>query len=371
MKRIVWISLAFCVFLMGGCGIGKNTMLFSTNTSIGVDVDTDPPRTSFAYSRSDGVIAPDYPGAEVPPVISTVQTKSDVKFSLTTLAPEMGFSNNQSFATGDAAVLFAKGLKLGKDVERTDTSPSSEFTVDNLKQDEKNVVWGLIPGLGVALWEGVIWRSAYEKNEKRPYYFATNTNFGLDVKYATNCYPRAINLGLKRQEVALVPISEITPQNDIKTEVKVPSLLGVFGANAKVKTESGISVGQIFATGKAADFLAGSQHARDGFLGNAILGENYDYVKKNIEMEDERYIQKGIGGEIVKVYKKLNDDQKSLVRNKAHDLQLITIKAKENEDEFIKDIQLGRIDPKVPDRTDRMTKLLQMIKDRSLFKIIS
>ena len=64
--------LAAALAVTSGCGIGTRTMLYATNTSIGVDLDTEPPTTSIALKRQEGVIAPEYPGGQVIPVITSI-----------------------------------------------------------------------------------------------------------------------------------------------------------------------------------------------------------------------------------------------------------------------------------------------------------
>lgn len=291
-SKLLRVVLLPVIAVLGtGCGIGTRTMLFATNTSIGVNIDTEPPTSSIAYKRQEIVIAPEYPGGEVLPVLASIDMNVDTGFNV--LVPFLGFDVNQRFITGDAAVIYADELRTNGDsalaLDTEGWTADKPSTID-LSDHEvaANCKWinGLVPGF---LWAvvNVVVGDHVDYDEKRPYFFGTNTIFGLDVKYSTEGYPRAIALGFKRQEVAVVPIMEKVVEKKVES-VRLPSLFASFNGGAgvstegeasSVKTSAGLKAGSIMATGLAADLIASSDVARplmdEAFFGGPLVTATY------------------------------------------------------------------------------------------------
>lgn len=179
-----------------GCAT-KNSVLFVTKTSLGVDVDTKPATLSVAYTRDEGYIGPRYDNGAVPPVVAKIMTDKGV----------FNAKVRQIYATGNAAI----GLT------------SDQQPVCNLEL----------------------------KGEKKAMFFGTSTTTGLKVSF-TGYAPDSFSFGFKRKEFTYIPIGTY------KGTDKYPSVIGTYDTSAKAKsnTDAGIMDVQFFATGTTAEYLS-------------------------------------------------------------------------------------------------------------------
>ena len=81
-----------------GCA-DKNTVLFVTNSSLGINFDSKPPTANIAYDRTEGFIGPRFPNGGAPPAVASIETGGTI------FNPKV----RQVYATGDAAVKATKG----------------------------------------------------------------------------------------------------------------------------------------------------------------------------------------------------------------------------------------------------------------------
>ena len=207
---------ALCLALTG-CG-DKQSVLFVTATTIGIDADTTPPHATIGYDRYEGYIGPSYDTGALPPVVAKIE--SDLKI----FNPEI----RQLYATGDAAELVTKSIVPGEP-----TPDGKMYT-----------------GSG------------------RLTLFGTGTNIGLRVTWAGNV-PESISFGYKRKEFSYIPLgSAPDPDDPTRMVDRYGSVLAVIdmGVHTETFTTTGVAVTQFFATGNAAKNLAARDPIRRRFL---------------------------------------------------------------------------------------------------------
>jgi hypothetical protein len=272
------------------CAVGKNEVLFVTKTGLALDADTTPPALDLGYMRKEGVLAPIFEDDEVLPVLTTVGVKTK----------GLGLSANHSFATGDAATIMADAL-----LRSTRYDPVREGMEAPRKSGRIHVPKG---------------------SARKRYFFGTDTAIGLHAEWTSAAVPTAVTIGWKRKELAYVPLMETTVYVDPATKrvyaspprgeasflvegslyaergdvpdtppgtrksaktikdlvdakalvavssVRLASLIATAygGGQASTQEETGISVGQTFATGVAATLLATHPEIRR-VLGPSLL----------------------------------------------------------------------------------------------------
>lgn len=199
----------------------KQSVLFVTATTIGIDADTTPPHATIGYDRYEGYIGPSYSTGALPPVVAKIE--SDLKI----FNPEI----RQLYATGDAAKLVTK----------------EKIKEGDLKEDGE-----MYTGSG------------------RITLFGTGTNIGLRVTWAGNA-PESISFGYKRKEFSYIPLGSepIDPKDDKSRKVdRYGSVLAAIdmGVHTETFTTTGMAVTQFFATGNAAKNLAARDPIRQRFL---------------------------------------------------------------------------------------------------------
>lgn len=217
--------------VLAGCKIGQTSVLFSTNTTLGVDLDSAPPTMDIAYGRGEMVLGPTFEENQVLPVLSSVGSG----------AGGFGLTSNHSFATGDAAVILGNALTDPRKVNPTE--------------------YGIRP-----FNNGGVIKTTMAPGDRRRFFFGTKTVIGASLQWNELNVPEAVSLGLKRKELAFVPLVE---KNG---EVRLSSLIATADAGIKVggPADSGMRVGQMFATGEAATALARHGAIRR-VLGPAII----------------------------------------------------------------------------------------------------
>lgn len=225
-NRLKRYSLVLLLVCLNGCSTGKDSILFLTKTSVGVDVDSKPPTLDIGFNRKEGTIAPVFENGLVLPQMAGFTSKLGI----------INQAIGQSFATGNAAILMGKYLSSGADPVTGTQVLDSEITgVANV-----NITTG----------------------ERKRYFFGTDTSFGFRVNFGleTGGLPDALSLGYKRKELAYVPLI----QSANSTTISLPSLLATSGLEAASTTpdKSNLRHVQFFATGKAADYLAAQSSVR-------------------------------------------------------------------------------------------------------------
>jgi hypothetical protein len=192
--------------LVGGCA-DKDSVLFVTDTSLGIEVDSKPATTSIAYDRVEGFIGPRYQNGAVPPVVASIATGGSI------FNPRI----QQVYATGAAAEKVTGGS--------TDDGPKA------LQGDP---------------------------TMKKLVFFGTTTTVGLKATFTTGVVPDSMNFGYKRKEFSFIPLASTTTNGGIVDVY--PSVLASIDSSTKVASGSsggsGLTNQQFFATGTAAEALA-------------------------------------------------------------------------------------------------------------------
>jgi len=202
-----------------------------------------------------------------------------------------------------------------------------------------------------------------EKEYKRTYFFGTSTVFGVKVNWnAATGVPDALALGLKRKELAVVPIMENIGPDGKTVTVATPSLFASSSVEAELNNikEARAGAMALFATGKAAEYLAGNAQVRRAFLEPSLLGENVKQVRALQSQDtDERKTQRENGKKILDLYATLPDARKGEMRKAAVDLKLSTA---EDENTFKTAMTETSITPALPNRSAVMEQLYNKFK---------
>jgi len=214
---------ALCLW-MTGCV--KDSVLFVTTTTIGIDADTRPPNATIGYDRYEGYIGPTYSTGAIPPVFAKIES------DLAIFNPEI----RQLYATGEAARLV--------------TMPKAHLPAKPPSDGKMFTDSG------------------------RVMLFGTGANIGLRVTFAGNM-PESLSLGYKRKEFSYIPLgseedpTELDPNDPTKKRKvdKYGSVLAVMdmGVHTETFSTTGLGVTQFFATGDAANNLAFSDYIRRQF----------------------------------------------------------------------------------------------------------
>jgi len=209
------------VALVCGCA-NPDSVVFVTNTSIGIDVGGTPPIAAIAYDRMEGYIAPRYDNGAVPPVVASLETGGTV------FNPKI----RQVYATGSAAKLA--------------TSANAGTIRDQPLGGGKKVM-----------------------------FFGTATTLGFKVGFAPTGYPDSVTFGFKRKEASIIPVGTITcaanstdstcpPNMQVDTYASVLASIDTASDMSAIAV-TGLDSRQFFATGTAADQLAINPAIRDAF----------------------------------------------------------------------------------------------------------
>ena len=237
--RYLKVTLVATVVAVAGCA-ESDTVLFVTGTDLGIQFDGATQNASVGYDRSELVIAPVFRDGAVPPVFGQFETDRSI------FTPHIV----QLHATGNAALVATKRLK----------QPSIADGTTPL-QNKLN-------------------------KKRRMMFFGTATSTGLKVTLGTP-RPANFNFGFKRQEVSLIPLTDVVKQvaekdldGSTKNKLKVTGkryapVIGSLRLRVRTKEmkDAGMFIQQFFATGDAAEMIAG-----------------YDEVSKSIIESTERAI---------------------------------------------------------------------------------
>lgn len=280
-------------YLLSGCAIGYNSILFVTKSNFGVDVDTHPPTADIGIKRLEGTISPVFEGGQTPPVLSSFRPESSGLFS---------GNVSQTFATGDAAHMMA--------ILFASENPCSSFrTKDDYKGCDE-IIDALSSKIEVKE-EPELAIGSLQKNNVRPVFFGTSTGVGMGIVWTgmNSVFPDQFHFGYKRKEIAIAPVARF---DEVSTEatkkyVGAPSLIATIDSEFKAGSpaETDLKWIQYFATGKAATALALQRDVRTAMLRRLdpkslphllpgdmnvarilILKETYAYLKDTASVKD-------------------------------------------------------------------------------------
>lgn len=207
-KSLIKFAFVASLIAVTGCA-SPDTVMFGTTTVYGLDVDTVPtPNLSLGVDRAEYILAPRYENGAIPPIVASVKLKGGM----------FGASASQIYATGNAA-----GRITG-----TPKKPS--------------------PAL---------------KGKRKLMVFGTYTNVGFKVSFVGNA-PKSVHFGFKRQEFSIIPIGIGSGPNGTDTYGSVLAAIDT-NAGAKKPDDTKFEYIAFFATGEAADNLAGIQQIQDIF----------------------------------------------------------------------------------------------------------
>jgi hypothetical protein len=203
------------VAALGACA-NPDSVLFVTATSIGINVDSKPPTASIAYDRVEGFLGPRYENGGLPPVVASIETGGTV------FNPKI----RQIYATGNAA-------------ERAVSDRPPPVEQRELSGDP---------------------------NRRKLAFFGTGTTIGLKVGFGPQGVPDSLTFGYKRFEASLIPLG--TKEVNGRQVDVYPSVLGSIDTVTQTSSlpATGLTSGQFFATGQAAEALASKERIRGAFV---------------------------------------------------------------------------------------------------------
>ena len=208
----------------------EENVIFFTKTSLGIDVDGTPPEVSLAYSRQEGFMGPRYDNGGVPPVASALTTNGQL-FSR---------SVKQVYATGTAA-----NTLTGSAAPLPNAQPLS--------------------------------------GGKKAMYFGTSTTTGVRLSFSATGAEGFV-FGYRRKEMSFIPVGQA---NGVDTYA---SVIGVYSNEVEGASTAGLELGisQYFATGAAADNIAGWEGVKSAFRqeGNDAFGA----YRKSLAAQDHETV---------------------------------------------------------------------------------
>lgn len=208
MKRMIALT-AFGAAALTGCAAPENTVLFVTNTSLGMNAESKLPTVSIAYDRTEGYLGPRAENGEMPPVVASLQTNGAV----------FGPKVKQTYATGNAAIL----------------AVSQES----------------VPTTATPMTGG--------KNEIA--FFGTSTTVGLKVGFSETGSPDSVLFGYKRREASIIPLGK---KDNTLVYPSVVAAIDIDGSIGEAK-KTGLAISQFMATGRAAEYMAAKPLVRNSF----------------------------------------------------------------------------------------------------------
>jgi len=246
------LLLVIGVLVSTGCA-GYDRILFVTKTNVGLDIDNKPPTAEITIARRELAITPTFQGATDDE--KTLPLLASFGLAGNFLNPEI----TSRFAGGEAALVLAQGPDRQADLAKLSEQP---FLC--LSKEPETRSW---------------WEKLFGKDDIRPFYFPTDTAFGLKAAWdgTTGPYPSTLKLGYNRREFAFPPIFTNEKSCDIPDglpdkngwKVTVPSFVASLDNSSTITdikewvtsekpptgtewTRSGVTHTQFFATGKAA-----------------------------------------------------------------------------------------------------------------------
>jgi hypothetical protein len=330
--RACVLGFSGVVGLLAGCSTGRESVLFITKTSFGLDADTKPPALDVGYARKEGTLSPAFTNGVVLPQMASFASRGSVP----------GTAIGQSFATGNAAELLAR-----------------YFTHTNDFANPGPITTNQITGQAVVNTGG---------GRPRRYFFGTDTSFAVRMTFGpeTGYWPDSLSIGWKRKELAFVPVHTFATNDSgaWTTNAALPSLLGTAGLSVQAagRTNAGIGYSQFFATGKAADALVAQRAIRDT-IGLRIINDREvqeEALKARMHREGKAFrSQADLFDEIKARYQAERDPaRRELIRKKSAQLELSPPDAA---DARFTNTLSDAVDRQNPDVTRRFQALLEFI----------
>jgi len=266
--------------LMAGCS-GYDRLFVATKTNIGLDMDTKPPTAEVSIARRELAIQPTFKNVNDEDTANALPLMASFGLTgkgwLAALNPHI----TGTFAGGDAAVWLAKD-PLTDSAEPNVNTVDSGICLGSKPDDTRSVLekaWNYLTTFDP--------KTASKEINPRPFYFATDTAFGLKVAWSgtTGPYPDALKLGYNRKEFASAPIfvnsgcpqgtttdsnlqesstggqdrASLSPARTTeKYHIHSPSFLATVDNDSSISSPeaSGLTHTQFIATGEAANEIA-------------------------------------------------------------------------------------------------------------------
>ena len=330
------VTVVLPAALIAACA-GYDRALLVTKTNIGLDVDTKPPTAEISIARREVAIQPTYPetveqgdpkkaatatgaGASTKATVATMSKETALPL-LASFGLQGNFLNPRitgHFAGGDAAVYLAQ--------ETVDNAKGGLDSSLCLKSEPKDT-----RSLFLKFWH-FITNKSYEDylREPRPFYFATDTTYGLKAAWSgtSGPYPDSLKLGYNRKEFASPPIFVDTScgGNEKYWNIKLPSFYASIDNGSGWETvthdnpsEPGVWKGhpkhiQFFATGQAANAFAKRLSVRQ------VAFEN---MAPEAGASEATNLNQCMIEEIKVSFDKADDSKQSAILSKAVELQLV------------------------------------------------
>jgi hypothetical protein len=253
------IFLVLLVVLLSGCA-GYDRVLLVTKTNVGLDIDTKPPTAEITIARRELAIQPTFPNYEVKKNGERSKNEESGLPLLAAFGLAGSFFNpniTAHFAGGDAAV----------NLVASDNSEDANSALCLTKEPKD------ARGLFLRFWHFITLQEYQDiKDEPRPFYFATDTSYGVKMAWSGTAgpYPDSLKLGYNRKEFASPPVfiegegSCTTVKNKPGFEVKLPSFYASIdnAGGYTTLTESKVKHVQFFATGEAATRFAKNPYVK-------------------------------------------------------------------------------------------------------------
>ena len=246
-----WILIAGLGCTLTACELPQDNVIFATNASFGVDVDSAPPTFSVGYSRDELSMGPITNEGEIIPVMSSFSAGANIFDSV------FAAGISQSFAVGNAAYILSKYFTSTANPAFPDGDPIPKLV---LTADACYFAKSCASGANGC------------KQDEICYIFGTTTNLGF--KTAANTATGTIDsvsLGYKRKEAAFAPVTQIpactdddgNPIADAKSKMVAPPLFATVTGGATANGKGGGASGaQLYATGHAATYLTAAPGLR-------------------------------------------------------------------------------------------------------------
>jgi hypothetical protein len=208
MRSLIAPTVVLCL-LLSACASPKDTVVFVTHTSLGVDVENAPPSASFGYGRVEGYFGHRFEDGNVPPVAGSFSTNGGI----------FDRKVQQVYATGPAALIVTNDAA---------SSPGAERSYSG---------------------------------DHKPMFFATSTTLGFRVVFGEAM--NSMTLGYKRKEASIIPLVATSTAAGTNA-VTFPSVIASVGGDvaAGQPNSTTFAVSQYFATGVAAENVAGYDSVR-------------------------------------------------------------------------------------------------------------
>jgi hypothetical protein len=193
-----------CAALLAGAvasGCAGDTVIFTTKTSFGIDLEQTPASVSVGYDRVEGYLGPRFPDGGAPVVVGAFVTQGTV----------LDRSVRQVYATGNAAL----GVT------------GQTYTPGN----------------------------ASLKGKGEPMFFGTTSTFGLKVAVAESAL-NSFTVGYKRKEVSVIPLTTAGVDGSFVYPSVLASLDSSYAVAKADALDPKVGVTQFFATGGAAEKLS-------------------------------------------------------------------------------------------------------------------